>query len=89
MMWFFLWVLWIYLLVRVIGDIFRGRDISGWGKAGWLAFVILLPFLGVFVYLIARGTDMADREIGRPRTMAASRPDRQPRRLARQARRPA
>jgi hypothetical protein len=65
MMWFFLWVLWIYLLVRVIGDIFRGRDISGWGKAGWLAFVILLPFLGVFVYLIARGTDMADRESDR------------------------
>ena len=66
MMFFFLWVLWIYLLVRVITDIFRSRDIGGWGKAGWLAFVIFLPFLGVFGYLIARGGDMADRESGRP-----------------------
>jgi hypothetical protein len=64
MMFFFLWVLWIYLLVRVIGDIFRSRDIGGWAKAGWLAFVIVLPFLGVFGYLIARGGDMADRESG-------------------------
>jgi hypothetical protein len=65
MMWFFLWVLWIFLLVRVITDIFRSRDIGGWGKAGWLAFVIFLPFLGVFGYLIARGGDMADRESGK------------------------
>jgi Phospholipase_D-nuclease N-terminal/Short C-terminal domain len=64
MMFFFLWVLWIYLLVRVIADIFRSRDIGGWGKAGWLAFVIFLPFLGVFGYLIARGGEMADRESG-------------------------
>lgn len=62
MMFFFLWVLWIYLLVKVIADIFRSRDIGGWGKAGWLAFVIFLPFLGVFGYLIARGGEMADRE---------------------------
>lgn len=62
MMWFFLWVLWIYLLVRVITDIFRSRDLGGGGKAGWLAFAIVLPFLGVFVYLIARGGDMADRQ---------------------------
>jgi hypothetical protein len=65
MMWFFLWVLWIYLLVGVIADIFRSRDIGGWGKAGWLAFVIFLPFLGVFGYLIARGGGMADRQTGR------------------------
>jgi putative oligomerization/nucleic acid binding protein/phospholipase D-like protein len=64
MMWFFLWVLWIYLLVMVIADVFRSRDIGGWGKAGWLAFVIFLPFLGVFGYLIARGGDMADRKEG-------------------------
>jgi Phospholipase_D-nuclease N-terminal len=57
MMWFFLWVLWIYLLIRVIADIFRSRDLGGWAKAGWLAFVIILPFLGVFGYLIARGGD--------------------------------
>jgi hypothetical protein len=64
MLWFFLWVLWIYLLVMVIADIFRSRDIGGWGKAGWLAFVILLPFLGVFGYLIGRGGEMADRKEG-------------------------
>jgi Na+-transporting methylmalonyl-CoA/oxaloacetate decarboxylase gamma subunit len=63
MMWFFLWVLWFFLLFRVIMDIFRSRDIGGWGKAGWLVFVIVLPFLGVLVYLIARGGKMADREV--------------------------
>jgi Phospholipase_D-nuclease N-terminal/Short C-terminal domain len=62
MMWFFLWVLWFFLLFRVIMDIFRSRDLGGWGKAGWLVFVIVLPFLGVFVYLIARGHKMADRD---------------------------
>jgi membrane protease subunit (stomatin/prohibitin family) len=46
----------------VITDIFRSRDLGGWGKAGWLVFVIVLPFLGVLVYLIARGGKMADRD---------------------------
>ena len=63
MMWFFLWVLWLFLLFRIIMDIFRSRDLGGWGKAGWLAFVIILPFLGVFVYLIARGHKMAERDV--------------------------
>ena len=63
MMWFFLWVLWFFLLFRVIVDIFRSRDLGGWGKAGWLVFTIVLPFLGVLVYLIARGGKMADREV--------------------------
>ena len=63
MMWFFLWVLWFFLLFRVIVDIFRSRDLGGWGKAGWLVFTIVLPFLGVLVYLIARGGTMADREV--------------------------
>ena len=62
MMWFFLWVLWFFLLFRVIMDIFRSRDLGGCGKAGWLAFAIMLPFLGVLVYLIARGDKMADRD---------------------------
>jgi flagellar biosynthesis/type III secretory pathway M-ring protein FliF/YscJ len=62
MMWFFLWVLWFFLLFRVIMDIFRSRDLGGWGKAGWLVFVIILPFLGVFVYLIARGHKMTERD---------------------------
>jgi hypothetical protein len=63
MMWFFLWILWFFLLFRVILDIFRSRDLGGWGKAGWLVFTIVLPFLGVLVYLIARGGKMADREV--------------------------
>jgi Phospholipase_D-nuclease N-terminal/Short C-terminal domain len=62
MMWFFLWILWFFLLFRVIMDIFRSHDLSGWGKTGWLVFTILLPFLGVFVYLIARGGKMTDRD---------------------------
>jgi hypothetical protein len=65
MMWFFLWILWFFLLFRVIMDIFRSRDLGGWGKTGWLVFTIVLPFLGVFVYLIARGSQMADRDVAR------------------------
>jgi type VI protein secretion system component VasK len=59
MMWFFLWILWIFLLIRVITDLFRSHDISGWAKAAWVILLILLPFLGVLVYLIARGHEMA------------------------------
>ncbi|WP_329195016.1 MULTISPECIES: SHOCT domain-containing protein [unclassified Streptomyces] len=65
MMMIFLWVLWFMLLFRVIGDIFRDDDLGGWGKAGWTVFVIVLPFLGVFVYLIARGRGMGERELAR------------------------
>jgi putative oligomerization/nucleic acid binding protein/phospholipase D-like protein len=63
MLWFFLWILWFFLLFRIILDIFRSKDLGGWGKAGWLIFVIILPFLGVFVYLIARGRGMSDRDV--------------------------
>jgi hypothetical protein len=61
MLWFFLWVIWFWLLIVVFGDLFRSRDLSGWGKVLWAIFVILLPFLGVFVYLIARGHRMGER----------------------------
>ena len=67
MLWFFLWIIWIVLLFRVIVDIFRDDDLSGWAKAGWLVFTILLPFLGVFVYLIARGKGMGRREVAQAR----------------------
>jgi hypothetical protein len=60
MLWFFLFIIWIWLLITVFVDIFRS-DISGWGKAGWAFFVIILPFLGVFVYLIANGDKMRER----------------------------
>lgn len=62
MLWFFLWVLWFVLLFRVIGDIFRDDRMSGWGKAGWTLTVCVLPYLGVFVYLIARGRGMGERD---------------------------
>ncbi|MGP4051885.1 SHOCT domain-containing protein [Streptomyces sp. 2A115] len=61
-MWIFLWIMWIFLLFRVIVDIFRDDSMNGWAKTGWLVFTIVLPFLGVFVYVIARGKDMGRRE---------------------------
>jgi predicted PurR-regulated permease PerM len=60
---FFLWVAWLMILFRIIGDIFRRHDTSGWAKAAWCIFVIVLPFLGVFVYLIAEGQNMARRDM--------------------------
>jgi hypothetical protein len=60
---FFLWVSWFVLLFHVIGDVFRRRDASGWKKTAWLIFLIFVPFLGVFVYLIANSDDMARRSI--------------------------
>ena len=61
MLYFFLFVIWIWLLIMVFMDIFRSHDIGGGAKALWVIFVIILPFLGVFVYLIARGGKMAER----------------------------
>ncbi|GGV06624.1 membrane protein [Streptomyces litmocidini] len=62
-MWIFLWILWIILLFRVIGDVFRDDTLGGGGKTGWLVFVVLVPFLGVFVYVLARGKGMGKREV--------------------------
>ncbi|MEU6811120.1 SHOCT domain-containing protein [Streptomyces sp. NPDC046831] len=67
MLWFFLWIMWFVLLFRVIGDILRDDTLGGWGKAGWLVFVIVLPFVGVLVYVIARGKDMGRREVAQAR----------------------
>ena len=58
---FFAWIIFFWLLFIVFGDLFRRHDISGWGKAGWTIFVIILPFLGVLIYLIANGQGMAER----------------------------
>ena len=60
-LWFFLFFIWIWLLITVFADIFRDHEMSGWSKAAWVIFVIILPYLGVFVYLIARGGGMAKR----------------------------
>ncbi|MFF7264184.1 SHOCT domain-containing protein [Streptomyces sp. NPDC008159] len=64
---FFLWIMWFVLLFRVIVDIFRDDELSGWAKAGWLVFAIVLPFLGVFVYVVARGKNMGRREVAQAR----------------------
>ncbi|MFD4033308.1 SHOCT domain-containing protein [Streptomyces sp. NPDC058637] len=63
MMYLFLWVMWFFLLFKVITDIFRDHSMGGWAKAGWLVFVIVLPYLGVLVYLIARGRGMSRRDV--------------------------
>jgi hypothetical protein len=60
---FFLWIAWFMLLFRVIADIFRRRDIGGGGKTLWLIFVIILPFLGVFIYLISQNDGIVERQI--------------------------
>ena len=58
---FFGWVIWFWLLIIVFGDLFSRHDISGWGKAGWIVLVVVLPYLGVFIYLISQGAQMAER----------------------------
>ena len=67
MLMIFLWIMWFVLLFRVIADILRDDGLSGWAKTGWLVFCILLPFLGVFVYVIARGKNMGGRETAQAR----------------------
>ncbi|MGF1425588.1 PLDc N-terminal domain-containing protein [Kitasatospora sp. LaBMicrA B282] len=64
-MWVFLWILWLFLLVRVFADLFRDDEVSGGAKAAWSVFLIVLPFLGVMAYLIARGKGMGSREAAR------------------------
>ncbi|MER7479976.1 SHOCT domain-containing protein [Streptomyces sp. NPDC126510] len=65
--WVFLWIMWFVLLFRIVVDIFRDDSTSGWAKAGWLVFVCVLPFLGVFIYVIARGKNMGRREVAQAR----------------------
>ncbi len=69
---FFVWILWFWLLIGVFADIFRRHDISGWGKTGWLIFVIILPFLGVFVYLISQNEGMTERGLERATAQQAA-----------------
>ena len=60
---FFAWIIWIWLLFTIFSDLFRRSDVSGWGKAGWTVFVLVLPFIGVFVYLVTEGRGMSDRRM--------------------------
>lgn len=63
MLWFFLWIMWLFLLFKVITDLFRDHELNGWAKAGWMILVIVLPFLGVLLYVIFRGRSMGKREV--------------------------
>jgi type IV secretory pathway TrbL component len=60
---FFTWVVWIWMMIAILSDVFRRRDISGWSKAAWTIFMIVLPFIGVLAYLIANHDGMADRNV--------------------------
>jgi len=62
MLWFFLFLMWIYLFVVLLTDIFRSHDLSGWGKSLWVVFLIVLPLVGALAYLIARGGGIAERQ---------------------------
>jgi hypothetical protein len=63
MLWFFMFFLWIWLLISLFADIFRSDDLSGVGKAGWVIFMVVLPWLGALIYLIARGKGMQERAV--------------------------
>jgi hypothetical protein len=71
MMVFFLWILWLWILFTVFADIFRRDDLSGWGKAGWIIFAIVLPYLGVFIYLISQSDGMTKRNLERANAQRA------------------
>jgi hypothetical protein len=69
---FFAWVAWIWIVITVLIDLFRRDDIGGWGKAGWVVFVIVLPFLGVLVYLIAQHEGMRERSLRQAKSEQAA-----------------
>jgi hypothetical protein len=66
---FFLWIAWFWLLIAIFADIFRSDDLSGWGKTGWVVLTVFMPYLGVFIYLIARGRSMQDRQMRQQREL--------------------
>jgi hypothetical protein len=68
---FFLWVAWFWILFGVWGDIFRRRDLSGLGKTGWFIFTLVLPFLGVFVYVVSQNDGMNQRNLERAQAQRA------------------
>lgn len=79
---FLLWILWIYLVITCIWifiwifiDIFRDHTLNGWGKAGWVILLIVLPFLGAIIYLIARGRSMTERRMQEAQAAAQANAD--------------
>lgn len=72
MLWFVLFFLWIYLFVVLLTDIFRSHDLSGWGKALWVVFLIVLPVLGALAYLIVRGDGIHERQLATAKQQEAA-----------------
>jgi hypothetical protein len=62
---FFAWVVWIMMMIAILTDVFRRRDVGGWAKAGWCVFLIVLPFLGALIYLVSQHSGIADRNLER------------------------
>jgi hypothetical protein len=62
--WVFMWMLWVFLVISILIDVFRSRNLSGWAKAAWTVLVVIFPLVGVLAYLIARGKSMAERQMG-------------------------
>lgn len=69
---FFAWMIWIWLLITIFADLFSRRDVGGWGKAGWTLFVLVLPFVGVLIYLISQSSAMADRRMAQVKAQQES-----------------
>ena len=69
---FFAWVAWIWIAITVFADVFRRHDINGWAKAAWVVLVIVLPFLGVLIYLISQHEGMAERSVKEAKTQQAA-----------------
>jgi hypothetical protein len=69
---FFAWLIWIWAVIAVLGDVFRRDDLGGAGKAGWTFLVIILPFLGLFIYLIGHGKEMAERNVAERKQQEAA-----------------
>ena len=68
---FFAWLIWFWMLITVLMDVFRRHDVSGWGKAGWTVFMIVLPFIGVLTYLVVQSEGIAERNLQAQRTAQA------------------
>jgi len=71
MLMLFVWISWLFIFFHVVIDIFRSHDIGGWGKAGWFLLVVLLPLLGVLIYVLARGDSMRERDLALARSRQA------------------
>lgn len=72
MLMFFMLFIWIWLLISIFADIFRSHDIGGWAKAAWTVFVIIIPLVGVLVYIIARGKGMQERNLAMAKEQAVA-----------------